>query len=70
MNPQDDKPVTTRKRGPQGGKTTVSRDGAMIRKTFFVDWDVDELLQKQAKRKHLTEAQLLRQILRDHFGVE
>jgi hypothetical protein len=70
MNPQDDTPRVARKRGPRGGKTTVSKDGAMVRKTFFIDCDVDEALRKDARKKRLTEAQVLRQLLRDAYGIE
>lgn len=48
----------------------MSRDGAMIRKTYYIDWDVDAVLREHARRRHLSEAQLLRQILRDYFGIE
>lgn len=70
MSQPDPTIQAARKRGPRGGKTTVSKDGAMIRKTFYVDWDVDALIQETARRRHLNEAQLVRQILRDYFGVE
>lgn len=70
MDRQDEGPPRVRKRGPRGGKTTVSKDGAMVRKTFYIDWEVDEALREAARRKRLTEAQVLRQLLRDAFGIE
>lgn len=42
----------------------------MIRKTFYIDRDVDQLLNERARRRALSEAQLIRRILRDYFGVE
>lgn len=42
----------------------------MVRKTFYIDWEVDQALRGAARRKRLTEAQVLRQLLRDAFGIE
>lgn len=70
MNPGETSRPPGGKRGPRGGKTTISKDGAMIRKTFYIDRDVDQLLNERARRRALSEAQLIRRILRDYFGVE
>lgn len=59
-----------RRRGPRGGTTTVSRDGAMLRKTYYLDWDIVEALQREARRRGFNEAQYLRHHLRDHFHIE
>jgi hypothetical protein len=42
----------------------------MVRKTYYLDWDISAHLHDEARRRHLHEAQLLREILRDHFGME
>ena len=66
---QGDAPASPR-RGPRGGTTTVSRDGCMIRKTYFLDWYIVAALQKRARRRGFNEAEYLRHLLRDHFDVE
>lgn len=57
-------------RGPRGGRTTISEDGLLIRKTFFIDRDVEELLRNDAHERRTTEAAIIRQLLREHYGVE
>ncbi len=42
----------------------------MIRKTYYLDWDIETALREHARRRQLSEAQLLRHLLRDHFGIE
>jgi hypothetical protein len=42
----------------------------MIRKTYFLDWDIVAALQKRARRRGFNEAEYLRHLLRDHFDVE
>ena len=56
--------------GPRGGRTTVTDDGLMIRKTFFIDTDVAELLRDDAHRQRRPEAEILRELLRRHYGVD
>lgn len=70
MSHTDEEPRAQPRRGPRGGKTTVSRDGAMVRKTFYLDWDVEEALRDEAHETRRTEAEILRQILRDHYDLE
>ena len=60
----------TKPRGPRGGRTTISGDGLLIRKTFFIDRDVEEHLRNDAHAKRTTEAAIVRQLLRDHYGIE
>ncbi len=57
-------------RGPRGGKTTVSKDGTLIRKTFYIDVDVGEKLREDAHRQRSSEAEIVRELLRDHYGVD
>lgn len=56
----DNEPVL----GPAGGRTTVSRRGDLIRKTFFIDWDVEEELRREAFETRRTEADIVREALR------
>lgn len=58
------------RRGPHGGKTTVSRDGLLVRKTFFIDRDVEEALRDDAHRQRRSEAEIVRDLLRQHYGLE
>lgn len=66
---QDDSDVES-PRGPRGGKTTVSADGALVRKTFFIDREVEEALREESYRTRRTEAEIVRWLLRDHYGIE
>jgi|GEM_PF-4790134 len=59
-----------RPRGPRGGRTTISQDGLLIRKTFYIDRDVEVFLRNEAHEQKTTEAAIVRQLLRDHYGVE
>lgn len=68
---RDDSDSTPRDaRGPRGGKTTVSADGLLVRKTFFLDREVEEALREDSFRSRRTEAEIVRQLLRDHYGIE
>lgn len=56
-------------RGPRGGRSTLSSDGSMIRKNFYLDREVEEALRDDAHRRRRSEADVLREILRDHYGI-
>lgn len=58
------------KTGPRGGKTTVSRSGRLIRKTFWLHPDEEEALRRAAFEERRSEAAIVRQLLRRHFGIE
>lgn len=58
------------RRGPRGGTTTVSADGALVRKTFYIDRDVEEALREESFRTRRTEAEIVRETLRDRYGLE
>jgi hypothetical protein len=58
------------RRGPRGGKNTVSADGLLVRKTFFLDREVEEALREDSYKTRRTEAEIVRQLLRDHYGIE
>lgn len=57
-------------RGPRGGRTTVSADGALVRKTFYLDRDVEEALRDEAHQTRRTEAEIVREALRERYGIE
>lgn len=61
---------TTTPHGPRGGRSTVSSDGSMIRKNFYLERDVEEALRDDAHRQRRSEADLLREILRAHYGLD
>lgn len=56
--------------GPRGGKTTVSKDGYLVRKTFFIDRDAEQHLRDEAHSTRRTEAEIVREIIRDRYGLE
>ena len=56
-------------RGPRGGRTTVSADGSRIRKTFWVRPDEDYALRKDAFERRTSEAAIVREVIRKHFGL-
>ncbi|MEO1082757.1 MAG: hypothetical protein AAFY88_00800 [Acidobacteriota bacterium] len=57
-------------RGPRGGKTTVSKDGNLVRKTFWLHPDEEEALRRAAFEERRSEAAIVRELLRRHFGIE
>jgi len=67
--PDDKKPAES-PRGPRGGRTTVSSDGTLIRKTFYIDRDVEDALREECFRTRRTEAEIVREALRDRYGIE
>lgn len=56
-------------RGPRGGKTTVSADGKLIRKTFYIDRDVETRLRDEAHEHRMTEAEIVRWVLSERYGL-
>lgn len=57
-------------RGPKGGRTTVSRSGALVKKTLWLDSDVEEALRQEAFDTRRSEAEIVRQMLRERYGME
>lgn len=55
-------------RGRRGGTTTISEH--MVRKTFWIDKDVEELLRRDAFESGRSEAELVREALRRFYDVE
>lgn len=70
MTSHDDQGSGQPGRGPRGGRTTVSADGELIRKTFYLDRDVEDALREEAHRLRTTEAEIVRQALRARYGIE
>jgi hypothetical protein len=54
--------------GRRGGKTTVT--DLMVRKTFWIDRDVEDRLRRDAFESGRTEAEIVRQALRDFYGID
>ncbi len=66
---KDDKPDGERPlRGRRGGKTTITP--LMVRKTFWIDRDVESRLRKEAFDTGRTEAELVREALRVYYDIE
>jgi hypothetical protein len=63
-------PAKKRPLGPKGGRTTMTRDGLMQRKTFFLDVDVAERLRDVAHQRRLEESVLIREAVRKYLDVE
>lgn len=42
----------------------------MLRRAVYLDWEIVEALREDARRQHLNESQVLRQVLREHYGLE
>lgn len=55
-------------RGRRGGTTTVTP--VMVRKTFWIDRDVEERLRREAFEAQRSEAELVREALRRYFDIE
>ncbi|MDA8021273.1 MAG: hypothetical protein MPN21_27885, partial [Thermoanaerobaculia bacterium] len=70
MSERNTPPETEETRGPLGGKTTISKDGNLVRKSFFIDRDVDQALRDDAHRQRRSEATIVRELLRRHYGIE
>ena len=56
--------------GPRGGKTTVSKSGNLIRKTFWLHPDEEEALRRAAFEQRRSEASIVRELVRRHFDIE
>lgn len=55
-------------RGRRGGRTTVTRQ--MVRKTFWIDRDVEDRLREEASHSEDNESELVRRALRLYYGLE
>jgi|GEM_PF-1039855 len=55
--------------GPRGGKTTIS-PGGLMRKTFYLGPEEEELLRQEAFRLRRSEGDIVRELIRLHFGLE
>jgi hypothetical protein len=57
-------------RGLRGGRTTVSADGTLVRKSFMIDRDTEKALRTTAHRTRQSEGAIVRDVLRRHFGLD
>lgn len=55
-------------RGRRGGRSTVTP--LMVRKTFWIDRDVEGRLREDAFRSERTEAEIVREALRQYYSIE
>lgn len=65
---RDDETDARPPQGRRGGKTTVT--DVMVRKTFWIDRDVEDRLRREAFETGRTEAEIVREALRDRYGIE
>jgi hypothetical protein len=42
----------------------------LVRKTFFIDRDAEEALRDEAHKKRVTEAEIVRQLIRERYGLD
>jgi hypothetical protein len=54
--------------GRRGGRTTVTQQ--MVRKTFWIDRDVEDRLREEAFHSEQNESELVRRALRLYYGLE
>jgi len=57
------------RRGPRGGRTTVSKSG-LVRKTLWIHEDENEALRQAAFDRRTSETEIVRRLLREHFQIE
>ncbi len=60
----------SKKTGPRGGTTTISKSGALVRKTIWLHPDEAEALRQAAFDERRSEAAIVRELLRRHFKLE
>lgn len=70
MTRRDDNDAVQFRTGPRGGRTTVLAKGELIRKTFYIDPEIEAALREEAYRTRATEAEIVRQALRARYGIE
>jgi hypothetical protein len=56
--------------GPRGGRTTVSTSGGLVKKTIWLERDVEHHLREEAFDKRVSEAEIVREALRERYGLE
>ena len=57
-------------KGPRGGRSTVSPTGDMVRKNFWIETAIEEKLRKEAFDARISEAEIIRRLLRKHYGLD
>ena len=65
---QDDPPGGEPLVGRRGGRTTVTP--LLIRETYWIDREVEQLLREDAFRSGRSEAEIVREALRRHYDIE
>lgn len=57
----------SRKTGPRGGKSTLSADGTMHRKSFFLELKYSEALKREAFEREIPESEIIRELIARHY---
>jgi hypothetical protein len=70
MSDRSDDDKNTPGTGPRGGFSTVNPTGDMVRKNFWIETALEEKLRKEAFDSRISEAEIIRRLLRKHYGVE
>lgn len=65
---RDDSPSGERLRGRRGGRTTMTP--LLVRKTYWIDREVEQILREDAFRTGKSEAEIVRLALRRHYEIE
>lgn len=65
---QDDPPDGEPLRGRRGGRTTMTP--LLVRKTYWIDREVEQVLREDAFRSGRSEAEIVRLALRRHYEIE
>jgi hypothetical protein len=55
--------------GPRGGRTTHKSSG-LVKKCIWLEGDVEAALRQEAFEAHVSESEIVRQALRERYGLE
>lgn len=61
--------VKERKRGPQGGVTTIT-PGGLVRKSILIHADEEDALRAKAYKDRMSESSIVREALREYLDIE
>lgn len=65
---RDDLPISPRRRNPN--PSLLSSDQQMVRRSMFLDWELDDLLFWESLKTGQPESAIVRHALRCHFGLD
>ena len=64
-----DQATKEKRRGPQGGVTTIT-PGGLVRKSILIHGDEEEALREKAYKDRMSESSIVREALRSYLGIE